>query len=272
MFVFDSIANPSLTLNNTIVAGNAAAVERPDLGFDSGGLTDIQFSLIGDGTGTSLVAAAVGSPDANGNLIGAAGAVIDPLLGALDHNQGPTLTHELLEGSPAIDAGNSTFVTDQRDDPSFVRNDGAGVDIGSFERIEFQLLVDTASDVVDGDFSAGNLSLREALSLSNGNPSTDIITFDPAVFNGELADVIRLQLGTLDITDEVVIDAGDLGVVISGDGAGDDVLLPGGNVTDISASDSAFTLKRQRSSNRNLDRRGRASNVQWFNNHGRFEL
>jgi len=33
----------------------------------------------------------------------------DPLLGFLQNNGGPTLTHELLPGSPAIDA----------DDPSF---------------------------------------------------------------------------------------------------------------------------------------------------------
>ena len=42
-----------------------------------------------------------------GNLVGSAGGdgVIDPLLGDLADNGGPTLTHALLLGSPAIDAG-----------------------------------------------------------------------------------------------------------------------------------------------------------------------
>ena len=41
---------------------------------------------------------------------------VDPLLGPLQDNGGPTLTHALLAGSPAIDAGNDTAApaTDQR--------------------------------------------------------------------------------------------------------------------------------------------------------------
>jgi hypothetical protein len=60
----------------------------------------------------------------------------DPLLGPLQNNGGPTSTHALLPGSPAIDAGDPGFSPppwyDQRG-PDFwrVRNDR--VDIGSFE-------------------------------------------------------------------------------------------------------------------------------------------
>ena len=157
VYVADFTSSPAFTLNNTIVAENDAS-NQPDLAFDSRGLVDIQFSLIGDNTGTSLVAAPVGSPDANGNLIGTAGGVIDPLLGALADNRGPSFTHELLSGSPAIDAGNSILDIDQRDDPFFPRDDGGGVDIGSFERLVFSLVVDNSSDIDDGDNSAGNLS------------------------------------------------------------------------------------------------------------------
>ena len=241
IFVADSVSNPSLTLINTIVAGNEALGNRPDLGFDPDGFVDIQFSLIGDNSGTSLAAAPVGSPDADGNLIGNAGAVIDPLLGPLTNNFGPTLTHEVLPGSPAIDAGSSSFLTDQRDDSFFPRNDGSGVDIGSFERIVFDLVVDTASNVFDGDFSASNLSLPEAIFLSNNNPSQDVITFDSTVFNGAPEDVIRLRF-VLIVDDGVIIDAGDSGVVISGDTAGNDVLVAGSNVTDIFASQTINTL------------------------------
>ena len=45
--------------------------------------------------------------DNGGNLIGTAAAPIDPLLGPLADNGGPTLTHALLAGSPAINRGRS---------------------------------------------------------------------------------------------------------------------------------------------------------------------
>jgi hypothetical protein len=60
----------------------------------------------------------------------------DPLLGPLQDNGGPTFTHALLPGSPAIDAGDPTFSpppsTDQRGCP-FDRVFNGRIDIGSFE-------------------------------------------------------------------------------------------------------------------------------------------
>jgi hypothetical protein len=62
----------------------------------------------------------------------------DPLLGPLAGNGGPTPTHALLEGSPAIDKGKSDLATDQRGLPrpsNFVGiiNAADGSDIGAFE-------------------------------------------------------------------------------------------------------------------------------------------
>jgi hypothetical protein len=55
----------------------------------------------------------------------------DPLLGELSDNGGPTPTHALLPGSPAIDHGSSSGVIfDQRGHP---RKIGAGFDIGAYE-------------------------------------------------------------------------------------------------------------------------------------------
>jgi hypothetical protein len=67
----------------------------------------------------------VGSP--NGDIYG-----VDPLLGPLQNNGGLTLTHALLTGSPAIDAGTRTGapLIDQR---GVVRQFGIWVDIGAFE-------------------------------------------------------------------------------------------------------------------------------------------
>ena len=57
---------------------------------------------------------------------------IDPKLGPLTNNGGPTLTMALLPGSPAIDAGDTSAapVTDQR---GFPRPAGSAADIGAFE-------------------------------------------------------------------------------------------------------------------------------------------
>jgi hypothetical protein len=59
---------------------------------------------------------------------------LDPLLGPLANNGGPTKTHALLSGSPAINAGNNSgaLPTDQRG-PGFFRTAGSRPDIGAFE-------------------------------------------------------------------------------------------------------------------------------------------
>ncbi len=59
---------------------------------------------------------------------------INPLLAALANNGGPTRTHALLNGSPAIDRGSNPRhrLYDQRG-PGFVRVKGLAPDIGAFE-------------------------------------------------------------------------------------------------------------------------------------------
>src|SRR6266496_1693761 len=60
----------------------------------------------------------------------------DPMLGPLQDNGGPTFTHALLPGSPAIDAGDPKFTPppyyDQRG-PGFDRVVNNRIDIGAFE-------------------------------------------------------------------------------------------------------------------------------------------
>lgn len=59
---------------------------------------------------------------------------LDPQLLPLADNGGPTPTHALSEGSPAIDAGtNPTGLTHDQRGGVFVRAYGGGVDIGAFE-------------------------------------------------------------------------------------------------------------------------------------------
>jgi hypothetical protein len=74
--------------------------------------------------GCALTKIAISGP---GNLIG-----IDPLLDVLDFNGGPTRTHALLPGSPAIDTGSNPLglTTDQRGH-GFPREAGTGAEIGA---------------------------------------------------------------------------------------------------------------------------------------------
>src|SRR5260370_28523145 len=87
------------------------------------------YNLIGDGTDMTGL-----SNGGNGILVGSAAAPIDPLLGPLADNGGPTLTHALLSGSPALDAGHNAYDTDwdQRGEgcPRIVNGI---IDIGAFE-------------------------------------------------------------------------------------------------------------------------------------------
>jgi hypothetical protein len=76
--------------------------------------------------------------ESNGGFHGGIVSTADPLLTPLQDNGGPTLTHALLNGSPAIDAGDNTALpaTDQRGYPRIADGDGNGsliVDLGAVE-------------------------------------------------------------------------------------------------------------------------------------------
>jgi fibronectin-binding autotransporter adhesin len=114
------------TLGNTIVAGNTAA-DGPD---GSGTFTSENYNLIQTSTGMAI------NGSTTHNLIG-----MNPLLGPLTNNGGPTRTCALRAGSPAIDQGkNFGPATDQRGAPrpfdfASITNAGGGdgSDIGTFE-------------------------------------------------------------------------------------------------------------------------------------------
>ena len=117
-------------LTNSLVAQNSAPT-GPDVFAANGGegVVSARFSLIGDGTGSSLT-------NTDGNQVGTVSpnsSPIDPRIGPLADNGGPTRTHALLLGSPAIDAASTPDcpTTDQRGVP---RPQGAACDIGSYER------------------------------------------------------------------------------------------------------------------------------------------
>ncbi len=116
--------------SGTLVAGNTAAT-APDVRQESAQarLVSRGGNLIGDGSGI-LSGLADG---VNGDQAGTPAAPIDPRLGPLADNGGPTKTHALLPGSPALDRGADTLrlTYDQRG-PGFVRRFGPP-DVGAFE-------------------------------------------------------------------------------------------------------------------------------------------
>jgi CSLREA domain-containing protein len=181
IFTTSSLGLTTLTLHDTIVSGN---LEPPsNVPNDISGTVDpaSSFNLIGLGGSGGLV------NGVNGNKVG----VADALLGSLDNNGGLTFTHSLLDGSPAIDGGNSALTSDQRgqgrpQDNQTVTNAAAGnaSDIGAFESPAVYEINSTA-DADDGDCTAvgtGNgCTLREALIKANNEAGAETISFAPAL-------------------------------------------------------------------------------------------
>ena len=67
------------------------------------------------------------------------------------------------------------------------------------------LIVDTLVDEIDGNHSAGDLSLREAISLANGSLGANTITFAASLTSGGPATINLTSLGDLAITDSLTI-------------------------------------------------------------------
>src|SRR5262249_25968638 len=98
---------------NTIVAGNMMlppGSNNPSSSDLSGFFTEIGFNFIGNGDGTRFV------NGTNGDQVGTALSPLNPKLGLLQNNGGPTQTMMPLPVSPVVDAGDNSAatLTDQR--------------------------------------------------------------------------------------------------------------------------------------------------------------
>jgi predicted outer membrane repeat protein len=152
-----------------IVAGNARGSGSDDIFGNVGGVF-AGYNLVGDGTGSNLV------DGVNHNIVGTTANPVDPMLGPLQDNGGPTFTMALAPGSPAVDAGgsNDPFVrvpsTDQR---GYLRVYNGQPDIGAFE---LQPL--TVSDTVTTLADSGPGSLRDVITRADAMPDyQNVITF-----------------------------------------------------------------------------------------------
>lgn len=125
----------TVSIGNTIIFGNAGG-DLKSGGFGGGGQSDVPITSIGYTLVGTFTQGALYAPSST-DLIG-----VDPGLGALQDNGGPTPTHAPLSGSPVIDRGKrlSEGTTDQRgllrpyDYPGIGNASGGdGSDIGAVE-------------------------------------------------------------------------------------------------------------------------------------------
>jgi hypothetical protein len=167
-----------LTLNNTIVAGNLRGGGSDKVPDDVRGMASDSSSsnLIGVGSGSNL------SNAVNGNQVGTPESPIDPKLGPLQDNGGPTQTLALKPGSPAIDKGNTTLAVDQDGRPlaadqrgyDRLSPSGGTVDIGAFEVQQPAL---GPSTLPDGTYAASySQALTAAGTVDVAGPFTFAVT------------------------------------------------------------------------------------------------
>jgi CSLREA domain-containing protein len=158
-------AGGNINLLNTIVAGNSdnstnTGARAPDC---AGTVTSQGNNLIGDPTHCNFIAS--GGDKTN----------VNPLLGPLADNGGPTFTHALLAGSPAINAaGAGAPATDQRGAPR------SAPDIGSYERVFCGAAVvnrvgTQGADNVSGTGGADGFLLQAGNDTAFGLAGNDVI-------------------------------------------------------------------------------------------------
>lgn len=192
------------TLANSIVAGGSATNGGPDV---SGALTS---------QGHNLIQNIAGGSGYNATDLKS----VDPMLGSLANNGGPTQTHALLTGSPAINAGDNvravdatgnTLTTDQRGQ---LRISNGTVDIGAYEMqnrtpianaggpysvAEGGSILLSAAGSSDPDLPADALSY--AWDLDNDGAYDDATgstpTFSAVGLNGPTTRTIRLKVTDL---------------------------------------------------------------------------
>ena len=173
------IANPGgeVFVNGATIAANDATVDGGGIG--TMGMARIKSSIVAlntaSGSGENLSASGMGSFMSMGwNLIGSdsedvfaammsdmegtTSSPIDPMVGPLQDNGGPTLTHALMSGSPAIDMGTPS---DNRPDQRLMAVFNGQRDIGAFEAqsggmgtVRLDMMTDTdngGNDVIEGN-------------------------------------------------------------------------------------------------------------------------
>ena len=218
IYLTNTATNSLVTLHNTIVAGNVS-------GMMGAGVPDD----VNTGTGASLVGAssnnligdaatAGGLVDAVlGNIVGVAGVGTIPIATILDTtlggNGGPTWTHALVPGSPAIDAGDNAQAVDENSNPLitdqrvYTRIFGGTVDVGAVEDGSTPLYLPGVTGVSINGGSANRsgiatiaLTFFEATTISSVTALTLFEHVHPLGTSVDLTGAILVGNGTTTVT------------------------------------------------------------------------
>jgi hypothetical protein len=126
--------NATVEISNTIFKAGSDGINMGSL---DGTIISHGYSIASDGAGGDGTTGPGGLLNGPGDIRNT-----DPLLGPLQNNGGPTMTHALLVNSPAINAGDPLFnpaafdpplLYDQRNSRRFPRVVNGRIDIGAFE-------------------------------------------------------------------------------------------------------------------------------------------
>ncbi|HEU5097824.1 MAG TPA: choice-of-anchor Q domain-containing protein, partial [Roseiflexaceae bacterium] len=240
--VTSSAIAPTVLINNSTFANNGAGVFGGNIAIFQGSVT----------ARNTIVANPVASGNCAGALInggnnlqfgdascGSSIPLADPRLGPLQNNGGPTATHALLAGSPALDAGSSCTLVDQRGVP---RPQGVACDIGAYERGATTLHVAPAGDDARDCLSAANACRTigaavfkagggDTISIASGNYRENILLGKTLTLQGQGEDTTiidgRANGRTIEISSTATVTitgvtitngAADLGAGISNTG------------------------------------------------------
>ena len=159
-----SLGSATLTLNNSTFSGNSAGYHGGGI-YNGSGMVTIRHTILNAGAWGENLSNAYGSvsslgynlsSDNGGGFLTATADQIntDPMLGPLQDNGGSTFTHELLSGSPAINAGDPSFTPppdyDQRG-PGFPRVVNGRIDIGAFEEVQAPIYAAQVQQPINAD-------------------------------------------------------------------------------------------------------------------------
>ncbi len=188
----------TVTITNCTITGNEAVTHVGNGMFQSlfvSGITTVQNTIIAQNVGgpdtsgnfNSLGNNLIGNADDStgfhsGDLKGNTATPLNAMLGPLAANGGPTMTHALLAGSPALDGGNNDFGLSTDGTPLLTDQRGAGriadspdadaiatVDIGAYEF--HQTLDQFANQTINED-----TSLIMSFAIGDSGPAVTSLT------------------------------------------------------------------------------------------------
>jgi hypothetical protein len=153
--IYNCYQDSTAAVKDTILAANRVGREYQGPDF-YGTMTSLGHNLLAISNGCHIIG------DTDDNFLD-----LDPRLGPLEYNGGPTRTHRLLTGSPAIDAGNpfDFLETDQRGvyrPKDGDKDDTAVPDIGAFEKVFPQV---TISQPMAGATVTGTANIKAVTNM-----------------------------------------------------------------------------------------------------------